>query len=521
MEGLYLSALIPLLRNRIQGVTCSMAGLASTDTLALRFGDGWLLMHHKPDAPGLWWSADASVVPPASPAWEHHLRGALVESVTQQGADRVLEISFREKTPYDRGGVRLIFELTGRNANIILARNSDSRILACMRKVLSSVNRYRTVSPGSVYIPPPPSGFPPCSWSDPEVREALGTAPDRGSLRRLLEGVGPCIERAVLSHSPDVHETLTELKTALVNESFRPWMSPLGPVPIPLGPGQPIEDPLSQPRSHRGAEPSPPSRSELMLLMGREEAALMKKIASARRSLNGLCSPDELRDRGNLLLTYRKLLRKGMREAVLTHWDGTESRIPLKESLNPVENAERCFRRAGKVHLERERLEGRIASYLERIDVLRARLEGLSGLDANQAAALLQEYRKKTADSGKSEPNEYELSGGWRCIAGRNAGQNDMVTFRLASRDDIWLHVRGVAGAHVIIRRDGRSDNPSACVLEEAARIAASHSSSNGIVPVDWTLVKYVRRVRGGGPGQVIYTREKTIFTEAIGKFDK
>jgi len=50
--------------------------------------------------------------------------------------------------------------------------------------------------------------------------------------------------------------------------------------------------------------------------------------------------------------------------------------------------------------------------------------------------------------------------------------------------------------------------------MEQAANIAARHSSSGGVVPVDWTLVRYVRRIRGGGPGQVVYTREKTVFAQ-------
>ncbi len=67
----------------------------------------------------------------------------------------------------------------------------------------------------------------------------------------------------------------------------------------------------------------------------------------------------------------------------------------------------------------------------------------------------------------------------------------------------------------MIIRRDGRPDNPGEAALEEAAAIAARHSSSNGIVPVDWTLARYVRRIKGGGPGQVTYSREKTVFAES------
>lgn len=128
------------------------------------------------------------------------------------------------------------------------------------------------------------------------------------------------------------------------------------------------------------------------------------------------------------------------------------------------------------------------------------------------------EYLKELGKPIKKEtgaPLEYILEGGWRCLVGRNAKQNDNLTFKIAGREDIWFHARGVAGAHVIVKRDGRADNPSAAAMEQAAQIAAKHSTTNGVVPVDWTIVKYVRRMKGGGPGQVVYVREKTLFAEA------
>ncbi len=203
-----------------------------------------------------------------------------------------------------------------------------------------------------------------------------------------------------------------------------------------------------------------------------------------------------------------------MTEALLQDWDGTPVRIPLKPSLNPAENAEGFFRKAGKIHLERNRLEKRLEAVQEQLRELNRLLGSLDSMDDDQAAELLAKLKKPRRKT-TGDPIEYILRDGWRCLVGRNARQNDRLTFKIAGRDDIWLHARGVAGAHVIIRRDGRPDNPAGTVLEQAATIAARHSTTNGVVPVDWTLARYVRRMRGGGPGQVVYTREKTIFAEA------
>jgi predicted ribosome quality control (RQC) complex YloA/Tae2 family protein len=96
-------------------------------------------------------------------------------------------------------------------------------------------------------------------------------------------------------------------------------------------------------------------------------------------------------------------------------------------------------------------------------------------------------------------------------LVGKNSQQNEEVTFREAGSNDLWLHARGVPGAHVIIKSGGRQVPRR--TLEEAARLAAYYSQARGntSVPVDYTQQRYVRHMKGGGPGMVIYERERTI----------
>jgi predicted ribosome quality control (RQC) complex YloA/Tae2 family protein len=98
---------------------------------------------------------------------------------------------------------------------------------------------------------------------------------------------------------------------------------------------------------------------------------------------------------------------------------------------------------------------------------------------------------------------------------GRGARQNDDLTFHHSAPDDIWLHVREAPGAHVILRW-GREGNPPARDLEEAAVLAALGSDARhaGVVPVDWTRRKYVRKPRKAAPGAVIPGRVQTLFVE-------
>jgi predicted ribosome quality control (RQC) complex YloA/Tae2 family protein len=109
----------------------------------------------------------------------------------------------------------------------------------------------------------------------------------------------------------------------------------------------------------------------------------------------------------------------------------------------------------------------------------------------------------------------YRTAGGLEVRVGRGSKANDQLTFKHSAPDDIWLHARHSAGAHVVLRWTGK-DAPPARDLEQAAILAALHSKarSSGSVPVDWTRRKYVRKPRKAPPGSVTLERAKTLFVE-------
>lgn len=108
-------------------------------------------------------------------------------------------------------------------------------------------------------------------------------------------------------------------------------------------------------------------------------------------------------------------------------------------------------------------------------------------------------------------PSMFTAAAGMMILVGKNSRQNEMVTFREARPNDTWLHARGIPGAHVVIRNGGRPVGEE--MLREAASLAAYYSQAreSGSVAVDHTEVRYVRHMKGGGPGMVIYERERTL----------
>jgi predicted ribosome quality control (RQC) complex YloA/Tae2 family protein len=94
---------------------------------------------------------------------------------------------------------------------------------------------------------------------------------------------------------------------------------------------------------------------------------------------------------------------------------------------------------------------------------------------------------------------------------GRSARGNDELTLRFARGNDLWLHARGLKGAHVVVPEPGEA--PDARTLLDAALLAAHFSSARGqdAAEVEWTRRKHVRKPKGAAAGSVIVSQDKTI----------
>jgi predicted ribosome quality control (RQC) complex YloA/Tae2 family protein len=90
------------------------------------------------------------------------------------------------------------------------------------------------------------------------------------------------------------------------------------------------------------------------------------------------------------------------------------------------------------------------------------------------------------------------------------------LTLHIARSEDLWLHVEGFPGSHVVIRMQGRTGGVPRQTLVEAAKLAAYYSQarSHGKVTVSYTLKKYVRKPRKSPPGLVTVTHEKTVIVK-------
>jgi predicted ribosome quality control (RQC) complex YloA/Tae2 family protein len=135
-------------------------------------------------------------------------------------------------------------------------------------------------------------------------------------------------------------------------------------------------------------------------------------------------------------------------------------------------------------------------------------------MDEARAANLVREAGLRSGGHApRAEPRQYTSPDGFQVLVGRNARQNDALTFERAKADDLWLHARGQAGAHVVVLSNGA--NIPQATLEFAGGLAAFYSQARNENAVDVVYAprRNVHRVRGAGahPGLVTVRDEKVI----------
>ena len=201
--------------------------------------------------------------------------------------------------------------------------------------------------------------------------------------------------------------------------------------------------------------------------------------------------------------------------------------VKLDPKRRPVEQAERMFDRAAKMERaaliiprRRARLEADRA-YLQQLEsdlsLAQDQPEIVAVREALREAGYLRQRRDRREKTPKdrSRPLRYLSPEGFPILVGRNARQNEIVTFNEAGRDDLWLHVRDGPGAHVVIRCGGQP--VPELTLNVAARLAAWYSGQRGNAGVGVVITsrRFVTRMAGGRPGQVHYRGEETVSVAA------
>ena len=270
----------------------------------------------------------------------------------------------------------------------------------------------------------------------------------------------------------------------------------------------------------------------------RQELRRMRRaLAGAGRDLERAEEWERHLRRGELLKANYGRLRPGAKAVdVVDYWDPQQRVVTLEldPARSPQDNVERCFVRARKGKrgaLVAAARAAELDAAAHRLETLLAALEGIEPgtsfdlLDerlARVSPRLRRALEQCPGTTGRTPPaprrlpyREFIAVSGRAIRVGRGARDNHALIFQHAAPHDVWLHVRGFSGSHVVLPL-ARGQEPDTETLLDAACLAVHYSKApdEGFNEVMWTRRKHVRAVKKGAPGQVIVQQEKNLPVE-------
>ena len=253
------------------------------------------------------------------------------------------------------------------------------------------------------------------------------------------------------------------------------------------------------------------------------------KLKKLKATLDDSHNSDDYRIKGDLLYASLHLIQKGMTHVeVDNYYDNTKLDITLDPKLDPKANAQKYYQKYQKA-------KNSINVLLEQIDLTEKEIEYFDSLITAMSQATyydaleikeelenegyLKKKKQKNTIRKKKRPQfqQYLTKDGIEIDIGKNNLQNDYLTFKYAHRYDMWFHAKDMPGSHVIVKAQDLDEY----TIRLAAKIAAYYSKgkNSSSVPVNYTLVKTLKKPAGSKPGKVILDNYKTIYIDPDDEF--
>ncbi len=288
-------------------------------------------------------------------------------------------------------------------------------------------------------------------------------------------------------------------------------------------------------------------RSDLKLELDK----LDTRFAAASKQLESSQNHQQLKEYGDLILANLGGIDRGQEQLICDNLHagyGGQVAIALNPNLTASQNAQSYYRQYAKARVRQKTADAAQSDAKTKLDLVRSqltRLDNASTLEDLEQLRDLILHRSRRPDQSRSNQTSSAAgkgggrgvptgggdrgtgqgggakhprlmstrsSDGWLIYIGRNRIENDVLISKLAAPHDLWLHVQGQEGAHVLIKNPNKQDPPGS-TLKEAAQLAARFSrvSLGAKVRVVYTHVKYVKKIGKDKPGMVRYENERTL----------
>ncbi len=559
-DAFFLSAVLDEAREKVIGGRVEKIHQPGRDTVILHLkctdSRQKLLFGINPTAPRLHLTA-ASPENPAEPPMfcmllRKHLSGARLAGISQIPMERCATFTFdcidEMGDPVQK---KLVAELMGRTCNLYLL-GPDGRIIDCLRRIGLDETSKRPALPGMYYQDPSPiTKENPAECMDfASVLTSAGADLLSDRLMDTFGGLSPLVCReAALFAAGDVDTRIENMDIPGVAEKlhlfFRENLQNPTPYLYTTTDGTPKQFafcPIHQYGSCSRADSFGELLDMFYTVRDRKDA-MRQKSQSVRKAVQNLSTRlirklavqekerlesldrERLRQLGDILTANLYLIQKGQTKVrVQDFYDEnmTEIEVPLSPILSPQQNAAKYYKDYARMKTAEKELTRQIELGQQELIYLQSVLEELNRAETEAeleeirqelqtGGYLKQDSGKRRIKAAKLAPMRFASTDGYPIYVGRNNRQNDELTFKLARKDDIWLHASKVHGSHVIIACGGVT--PPDDTITQAAQLAAYYAETTGgqNIPVDVVPVKLVKKTPDRKPGMVIYHSHRTV----------
>lgn len=493
-----------------------------------------------------------------------YLNGSTINSIEQYDMDRVVffNISSRDELGFDSEKV-LTIEIMGRHSNIIIFDKESKVILDSIKRVSMDMSRVRQIYPGIKYdLPPKQDKVNPLNLDKKEFLNLLNNTNENTEIYKFLYqnylGLSPLISHEIIYRAEfkpnlkckdlnnDNIDKLYDSFYALIediknknyfpnliikNNRFKAFHC------MELNKFNNCESKefenvsnlldyyfYNRDKFTRFNQKFQSLRKIVLNNLDRNKNKLNKQNREFGKSKNR----DICKIYGDLISANIHRMDRGIKSIEVENFYDENMElieIPLSKKKTPAENAQYYYKKYSKLKNANKLLKKQIPNtkneikYLESILVSIDNSTNIDELKEIEEELIEEKYikvskNKKRKKNKVSEPYKFISKDGFTILVGKNNRQNDKVTFRLSSRNDIWLHVQNMPGSHVIIKNNGQ--NVPKTTLIEAALLAGYYSkgrNSNNL-PIDYTERKHVRKIPGAKAGMVTYDNFETIIVD-------
>lgn len=559
LDGIYLYSLINELKDFAINSKIDKVNQPEKDEIILTLrgkGTKKLLISSSSNYPRLHFTTINKINPLKAPVFcmvlRKYLIGGKIIDITQYSTDRIISIDIENKDELGFDSkYSLIVEIMARHSNITLVRKRDNKIMESIKHIHSNKNSYRVLYPGATFIMPPTSNkLNPFSFTKEELKNLLkeNINFNESIFSKIITGVGKNLSNDLFIEYKNKFNDLTIDNLSLfITDYFKNILKDNKNI-LFFKEGKVIDfyfkdlislnncekkyfeshsDTLDNFYATKDKQDRLHSKGlDIQRLINTNIERCLKKIKILEKTLKECETKEDYRIKGELLTSYIYGFKKGDKDvSVLNYYSENEEylKISLDENKTPSENIQFYFKKYNKLKNAEEASINQLSINEDELNYLNSVLTSLETAD-NYAD--IEEIKKELIETGyvrfRKEKNKNKIktnkplhfisSDGIDIYVGKNNIQNDYLTLKFAEKTDTWLHTKIIPGSHVIIK----GKNIPESTLLEAATLAAFYSKGKNStkVPVDYTLVKNVKKPSSAKPGMVIYSTNKTLYID-------